>query len=164
MFTVMSFCPTDLSNYIDWYWNDDTVSAEIVKYVLSKNAEVADWDVDNALQYTIDHVDDYNLRNFYRRFLISIKFDCAINYGSAGYYDPYISKVTDDWVTIVFLSNVTEIDGAESLTQIYPSAMKRTTLLSSPGGQELIPDGYIYINDQSIVRYFYKSYPAARTP
>ena len=52
MFTVMSFCPTDLSNYIDWYWNDDTVSAEIVKYVLFKNAEVADWDINNALQNT----------------------------------------------------------------------------------------------------------------
>ena len=151
MFTVMSFCPTDLSNYIKWYWNDDSVSDEIVKYVLFKNAEVADWDIDNALQDTIDHVDDCNLRNFYRRFLISIKFDCAINYESARYYDPYISQVTDDWVTIVFLSAVTEIDESEPLLQRYHSAMKRTTLLSSPGGQELIPDGYIYINDKYVL-------------
>lgn len=143
-----TFTKEDLFCYIDSYINryvyydeNDTSFVDSIKSELTGNAESANWKTDNILQDRINAIDNYDIRNFYRRFLIASKYNYAVDYSCARSRQPYISCVNNDWITVCYKTDCIE-NGL-----VVP---KTTTRLLSPDGSILIKEGSVYLFDNIV--------------
>ena len=143
-----TFIKEDLICYIDSYINryvyydeNDTAFVDSIKTELTENAESANWMTDNILQDRINAIDNYDIRNFYRRFLIASKYNYAVNHRCARSRQPYISRVNNDWITVCY-----ETDCIAN-GMVIP---KTTTRLLSPDGSILLKEGSVYLFDNIV--------------
>ena len=118
---------------------DADISEKDFSELLYSASEQADWDIDTLLS-EIQRIEDYDLRNLFRRFLISQKYNILARYPRGGTKEYAITFVNDECVLVDCPRVIIDDE------LIKPTS----TIVLSPTGEIKVPEGEVYINGNSI--------------
>lgn len=137
---------------LDYFLNDPHTNIVIEKAGLSEKktsdllhniAEKADWIIDSILSEQILQIENKRIRNRFRRFLISEKYNILIDYPRGG-TEEYCIMYADD--KCVFVQSPGVIRENEIIK-------KTSTIVLSPQGTVKMPEDVVYIYENTITVY-----------
>lgn len=137
---------------LDYFLNDPNTNIVIEKAGLSEKetsdllhniAEKADWIIDSILSEQILQIENKRIRNRFRRFLISKKYNILIDYPRGG-TEEYCIMYADD--KCVFVQSPCVIRENEIIK-------KTSTIVLSPQGTVKMPEDVVYIYENTITVY-----------
>ena len=141
---------------LDYFLNDPKTNIVIEKADFSEKetsdllhniAEKADWIIDSILSEQILQIENKLIRNRSRRFLISEKYNILIDYPWGG-TNEYCIMYADDKCVFV------QSPGVISENEIIK---KTSTIVLSPQGTVKIPEDVVYILENTITRYGFRT-------
>lgn len=115
------------------YIEEENLSQEEVSASLYAVSEKAGWIIDTVLSDTIRKIENWQVRNWYRRFLISEKYGILIDYPRGGTNEYCIMFVSDDCVLVY-------------------SPRTKSTIILSPQGEIMVQEGQVWLNERSLSR------------
>lgn len=131
MFTTKetTICEKSIESFlseIDYILESEELTEEEALKILRAVSEKAGWNIDSILSETIQEIENGNVRNWYRRFLISEKYGILMKPRGGTTYG--ITHASDECV-LVYSPHI-------------PS-----TIMLTPQGKIKIPEGEVYLND-----------------
>ena len=124
------------------YIEEENLSQEEVSASLCAVSEKAGWIIDSILSDTIQEIENWQVRNWFRRFLISEKYGVLIDYPRGGTNEYCIMFASDDCVLV----NSPHIIRNQELIKAT------STIILSPQGEIMVQEGQVWLNERSLSR------------
>ena len=131
-----------LSSHMSYIHKIENLSQERVSASLCAVSEKARWVIDSILSDTVQEIENWQVRNWFRRFLISEKYGVLIDYPRGGTNEYCIMFASDDCVLV----NSPHIIRNQEL--IKPTS----TIILSPQGEIMVQEGQVWLNERSLSR------------
>ena len=131
-----------LSSLMSYILEIENLSQERVSASLCAVSEKAGWMIDSILSETIQEIENCQVRNWFRRFLISEKYGTLIECPRGGTNKYCIMFASDDCVLV----NSPHIIRNQEL--IKPTS----TIILSPQGEIMVQEGLAWLNERSLSR------------